>query len=509
MKNEPRADHPRLRKFQTKEGANFEPDSDCWHIQEGHTTKIFDFRWLENIATIGFINGLKAALVWYAINKSIDHTRNMFERARHLLNFRASDGNLPLSQIRGVDIINYHSTRPSNELWYLTALSGFIKKWHALGHYGISQDAVSTLSQLKLRGNRKGVAVQTMDPIMGPYTDIELEGIQSALNRAYHSGNVSAADYLLAWLFMLLGQRSVQYAVMKVMDVAPPAGCAGAESYVLRVPRGKQQSGIRTQFKERLITPQIGKHLHQHAEKIRKQFRSLLENPEQAPLFPADRRGGQPKGMEYHQTAQAIQLRLTRVLGKLNVRSERTGNLVHIASTRFRRTIGTRAAQEGHGELVIAELLDHSDTQNVGIYVEATPKIVERIDSAVATALAPLAQAFAGTLIHDEVQASRADDFESKIFAPQIERSCRPMGSCGSFGYCALAAPVACYTCPSFEAWVDGPHEAVLTHLLNERERKIKVADLRIASINDRTILAVAEVVRLCREAQASSANSK
>jgi hypothetical protein len=35
---------------------------------------------------------------------------------------------------------------------------------------------------------------------------------------------------------------------------------------------------------------------------------------------------------------------------------------------------------EGHGELIIAELLDHSDTQNVGVYVQATPEIVESVE---------------------------------------------------------------------------------------------------------------------------------
>lgn len=63
-------------------------------------------------------------------------------------------------------------------------------------------------------------------------------------------------------------------------------------------------------------------------------------------------------------------------LEKLAVTSERTGERIHITSRRFRRTVGTRAAEEGHGELVIAELLDHSDTQSVGVYVQATPAIV-------------------------------------------------------------------------------------------------------------------------------------
>lgn len=47
---------------------------------------------------------------------------------------------------------------------------------------------------------------------------------------------------------------------------------------------------------------------------------------------------------------------------------------------------------------------------------------------------------------------------------------------------------------------VDGPHDAVLAYLLAERERLMGEADARIAAVNDRTILAVAEVVRQVRE---------
>lgn len=182
--------------------------------------------------------------------------------------------------------------------------------------------------------------------------------------------------------------------------------------------------------------------------------------------------------------------------------SERTGKPIHITPTRFRRTIGTRAAIEGHGELVIAELLDHDDTQNVGVYVQATPEIVERIDQAIALQMAPLAQAFAGVLISTEVDAERGSDPTSRIVSPQCTKGFTPVGNCGKHGFCGFMAPIACYTCRNFQAWLDGPHEAVLNHLVAERERLMANTDARIASVNDRTILAVAQVVNQCREAK-------
>lgn len=153
---------------------------------------------------------------------------------------------------------------------------------------------------------------------------------------------------------------------------------------------------------------------------------------------------------------------------------------------------------EGHGELIIAELLDHTDTQNVGVYIEARPEIVERIDRAMAMHLAPMAQAFAGMIIEDESQATRVGDPSSRVCDPRFSPSMKPMGSCGKHGFCGFLAPIACYTCVNFQPWLDGPHDVVLDYLLAERDRLTMRTDLRIASVNDRTILAVAEVVRLC-----------
>jgi hypothetical protein len=116
--------------------------------------------------------------------------------------------------------------------------------------------------------------------------------------------------------------------------------------------------------------------------------------------------------------------------------------------------------------------------------------------------MAPLAQAFAGKLIRDESEATRGSDPLSRITDLRIDQTGHAMGSCGQNSYCGFSAPVACYTCACFEPWVDGPHEAVLQFLLDKREKLLTITDQRIASVNDRTVLAVAEVVRLCDEYQ-------
>ena len=174
--------------------------------------------------------------------------------------------------------------------------------------------------------------------------------------------------------------------------------------------------------------------------------------------------------------------------------SERTGELLNISSNRFRYTTGTRAAREGFGEMVIAELLDHSDNQNAGVYIENIPEHVESLDKAVGHHLARYAQAFAGVLIDEEKDATRGDDLNSRI---KIDGE--GIGSCGSYGFCGANVPIPCYTCIHFQPWLDGPHEVVYEELIAERNRLVDVTgDMQIAAVNDRSILAVADVIQQC-----------
>lgn len=481
----------------TRNGARFDPRGDRWFYRDSTINIRLDFSSLK--AKLELINSAKKVLIWYAENKSPDHMNNMFRRFQHMLKSNELEAG-ELSLITSNDLINYRASLSSKNSWYLGSLSGFLQKWHDLGMPGVTDDAITLLKQFRIKGNQKGEAVSTMDTSDGPFTDIEVEAIHEAVDKAYEVRDIKLGDYLLVWLFLALGQRPIQYASLKVCDVGTEESKDGTTIYTLRVPRAKQRGQLsRGDFRPRVLIPKIGEKLVQHAEEVHAKYIGILTDPSQAPLFSAKRSSeNEPNGFEYHRTSKSLAVDLKDALHKLNVVSERTGEQLHITATRFRRTVGTRAAMEGHGELVIAELLDHNDTQNVGVYVQATPEIVERIDRAMAMYLAPLAQAFAGVIIVDESEATRKDDPTSRICDPRIDQSMKPMGNCGKYGFCGSLSPISCYTCRSFQPWLDGPHEAVLNHLISERERLLVGSDARIASINDRTILAVAEVLHRC-----------
>jgi hypothetical protein len=173
---------------------------------------------------------------------------------------------------------------------------------------------------------------------------------------------------------------------------------------------------------------------------------------------------------------------------------------MRLTPRRLRYIFATKLVASGASPQEVADALDHTDSSHVMVYFNTRSDVVRRLDMTMGMALAPIAQAFMGMVIRSEADADRRDDKASRIrHASPTMQSLQTLGSCGSFGFCGLHAPIACYTCTSFQAWLDGPHEAVFSELEALRiGRMDRGSDTRITQIHDRTMLAVAEVIRRC-----------
>ena len=488
-------------------GFEFYPRDKIWRLADQSRSYYIDFNKVRSYCHPKFFSSFQRVLFFYTQNYSAGYSHGIFYLFLSFLRSTVDDGNL-LSSINSTHLINYNAGLPAIREWQLGNLAAFIKKWYELGYLGIETDAISFFKQIRLKGTRKGDAVRTMDPEKGPYTEIELHSIQAAINDAFGTGRITIREYILIWLFMALGARNIQVAALKLKDFNVQHASDGSSSYLLNVPRAKQRvNRIRDQFKQRVLIEEIGvvletwiEHVKDEYLKLSKHYKKQSVDYNDLPLFPL---WGNPNpvGFDHHSTGLNLAKEVKELFYKIIVISERTGKAMHINIRRFRYTLGTRAAMEGHGELIIADLLDHSDTQHVGVYVEATPEIIERIDKAVAMQLAPMAQAFMGKIILNESKAKRSNDPSSRIRIHNGDPGMGFVGNCGKYGFCNAFAPIACYTCRNFQAWLDGPHTEILESLISERERLLKETDdERIAFANDRTIMAVAEVVRRCAE---------
>lgn len=487
---------------QTRNGVQFDPNEEIWSITDSNKRVTFNFNRL-NIKD-KYLHSSKNTFKWYLENHSLTHSHNMFEHFVSLCSNLYIKLNKIIEEISDIDLINYRESIGKKRGLNLGALSGFLKHWYKMGDSCLTKEAYGYLKETRFKGNTKGEAVLTMDPFIGPFSDIELELIQISITNSYAKNEIKTSEYILVWLFMIYGSRPIQFAQMKVKDVLAVKQEDDSYEVFLNIPRVKNRKESRSEFKKRIVPKSFSSVLFKYSQQITANARGVFQNVKEAPLFLGktliDYDEKNDDEMKYHLTSAQVSAKLNNVLNRLKIKSERTNDFIKITPIRFRRTLGTRVATEGHGSLIVAEILDHSDTQNAQVYVESRPEIIERIDRAIALYMAPIAQAFAGTLVKDKSKAIRANDPEADIINPVIDKTCTPSGKCGSYSFCGQMSPLACYTCSSFQAWVDGPHEVVLEYLLKERERLLEVTDYRIASVNDKTIMAVAQIVKACQE---------
>lgn len=486
------------------DGYSFFLNDEKWSLDKNNSVNVEQVAGLLiEPAKTGFLK----ALAFYASNLSAAHTQNIATYMAHMLTLTKA------VEISDIVLINYRAMLNPNAEYYLGTIRGFLRRWYGLGYPGVSKDVIRLLDGWTLKGNRKGDAVKRLDPEEGPLTDLELQAFNEGVVQAFERNLISLPELAMCLVASNTGRRPVQISHLRIIDVVRGKNNKDEPFYIINIPRGKQGDGFRSSFKPFATTEELRTILVAQAKDSIRRVESVLgfELQEmdrlQIPLFPdldAVKFVTSPQEFrKFHKTdklhiaAAEVSDTLQFVVDAANIHSERTGEVLDINARRFRYTTGTRAAREGFGELVIAELLDHSDTQNAGVYIKNIPEHVKRLDEAVGFQLAPYAQAFAGVLVDSERGAKRGDDPTSRI---RTEDGVG-VGTCGEYGFCGANVPIPCYTCMHFQPWLDGPHEEVYRHLFDERSRLINVTgDAQIAAVLDRSIVAVAEVIQRCEK---------
>lgn len=479
-----------------RSGSQIDPNVNHWKFVDGVRAIYINFNLLpKQVAPL--IEPLKGVLVNVLELNSAIYASNLFNAFKKLAEV-IEEGGKVVTEIHEHHILNFIA-KYKQKIGMESTLSAVLTRWTNLGLGGCTKEAISLLKSRRKPGNIKGEAVRTLDPVNGPLTDYELQEFTSALNESFAQGRIEEELFYLTWLIVLTGQRVSQYCSLKVMDVIPVKSDNGDLKYEIKIPRAKRRDEVlRESFQIKPIPFQFGEALHRYAKSVKAEFPELGES---APLFPT--RNSRIEQMQLnsefinHWESAAMCAYFKDQLDNISPVSPRTHEPMHLAIGRFRDTIGTRAAQEGHGELTIAEILGHVDTQNVGVYIAVIPEIAQRLDKILAKDLAPIANAFLGKVLINERDATRAGDPTSHIV--DYKNSHKGMGSCGTTYDCKFNAPVACYTCRNFEAWIDAPHEMLMENLISERERLLKTSGQRVASINDRTIVAIQAVINECK----------
>ncbi len=492
------SDLPDLPEFSiTKEGFVFDPREIEWKIRSlvGEVKLRFDVMplWSEQN-----IRRAKLAFCWLLENNSSSHASNLHQ---NLVLFHRTLEKGVASSVESFEVPHlsaFKATLSKTQLWKLGVLRILLNNMHNMGLGVTSVAALTFLNDLVLPGNVKGTSIRTRDPSSGAFSDIELSNMMRMLNDSYASGKTALYHFAACCLLMAYGSRAIQIAALKESDLLVSNSHEG-KFYALKIPRAKQPGqDVRQTFKTRYCGRLIGQ-LLETVIAFNRANRPVEEVEQDWPIFMAKVHGGLPD-LAYHMTSSQIARMVSKTIRSL---TGLKGN-----TKRFRITLGQRAADDGKDVFAIAEILDHSDTQQVAVYVEATSSMVKRLDRHLAMELAPVAQAFAGMLVRGGDEAKRGDDPASHIYDRSLrDNVSRALGNCGQMSFCGLAAPIACYTCRHFQPWLDGPHDEFLAALVSERDRMIAEGyAAKIYSIRDRTILAIAQVIQMCAERLSNSA---
>lgn len=490
-------------------GFEFDYLQDEWVLNRNVTVNVSFLSQLNNAVS----DDVREGLLYFAENNSGHHTSNIAKQLQLYLKLTKTN------EISEMSFVSFKKLLPKKDEYKLSVVRGFIRQMRYLGLDGNIDDSVYKLTdQWRLSGNEKGVAVLSLDPEVGPFSSLEFEAIGLRAAHKYAEGELSTEEYAILLLFKATGRRNEQLASLKVKDYLLTDKITGTPSYVINIPRAKQRGGrFRSTFKAFGLVKTVGQVIEQHINESISQVEENLGRTltkfecNELPLFVTDividtMRTQSEEDVQIflkselsHISSAALASRLISATQKLKVVSERTGRLIHVNPYRFRYTLGTRAAIEGAGVLTIATLLDHSDTQNVQVYVANVPEFAVEISKIMNQPLARYAAAFAGKLVENEEEANQENAGAARI--PLREKGC-DVGSCGSNSFCQDYAPIACYTCPKFRPWVHAPHHLVLQWLMEERDRLKTVTnqDMRIVTINDTAIVAVCQVIKLCEE---------
>lgn len=367
---------------------------------------------------------------------------------------------------------------------------------------GFNLQILYELLKIKIKGNPQGLAVLSENVEEGPLTDLEV----SLLRNALVNDNGPLQERLSLWLSLSYGCNAANFVLLRELDfIERRFDSINEPFYELKIPRIKKrgQCHKRMEFKSRKIDIKLAELIKQQIKENAMLYPDipsprplLMRNKAYKPWLNTDL-----SEFAYHLSTGQFHTLLNKCAKRLKLISPRTGKILRITPRRLRYTYATAMVKQGAASVELAELLDHSDLQNVRVYYNARSNIVERLDIALAERLAPLVNAFKGKIMPDEAQETNENQrihYQEKYSVRKVHG----IGTCGAKYLCNLYPPLSCYLCEKFQPWRNAPHGEILDDLIKERENRIKLygENDRFISQLDDVIYSVAQVKLNCNQ---------
>lgn len=337
-------------------------------------------------------------------------------------------------------------------------------------------------------GNAKGHSVRFRDVVRGPFSPDEL----MMISRAIQKGLGTVQNRAVVMLHLELGHNPNASVRLRNSDLIRYETKSGV-AWQLDVPRVKKRIP-RRETKRRPISGALGSLLE-----------SMQEGTPDEPLL---------HWLPASNPEAAINLAMRRFAQAADLISSRTQLRLRMNARRFRFSIATHMAEEGASLFHIAEILDHTDTQNVRVYVETASSIADPVASATDDALTPLVRRFQGRIIESD-EHLHANGHSNRRIPAAVPHLGIPhldvggIGLCGRDahreGLCHLLPPLSCYLCPSFAALRTGPHRQMLESIDEFLRRHEQLSDRRILLQLDQVRMAIRQAIEGIRASEASA----
>lgn len=472
--------------------------SERWVIPTPTETATID--WTQLMINDGpHLNSIRRWVVFNLRHKSIIGTAKGFLYATALFNspafISAAENQIPIPYLAFSQAL---SSLDAKNRWRLHYARDYYIWCYRQQFPHFLSDVVRKLKSIVIGGNTKGEAVRSADPNQGPLDAMEVAAITTALRAARLEGTMPVDEQAALWLCLAFGANASQYAMMREEDIAPEILNGQVVTTLVSVPRHKKRYVLaRTEFKVRKANRFVGRVLEDLLD-ANEQVCPKSSSNDTRPVFRRSVPRMEQPGLEewrWHLEAAEFTKLVKRAVKRLRVQS-RTGDPLRINTRRFRYSLATRMVEAGASKWALAAALDHSNLYSVGVYFDVDSGIVKHLDAAMAMVLAERAQRFA-TIVESEAGAVNGDRAGSRRYYGDREKNIHaPIGTCGHTSFCNINAPYACYLCPKFQAWMDGPHELVLDALIENRAKREEMGlDPKIISIEDELIASVADVI--------------
>ncbi|HCE2806904.1 TPA: site-specific integrase [Vibrio parahaemolyticus] len=492
----------------SKAGYKFDVHSEFWKLGHDYTLNWGLLNYQK--ADSELCQGLRLTLARMAEEVSESHIKGCYTYIRrYFLDTPHYTG----GEITDTQILNLKASLDKENEYKLGTIRALLRNWIDWEYPGVQKGITPFLDSLKLHGNVKGKAVLHSCPHSGPWTVTEQQLLMSWAANAFLTEQLTLREYAWFMICYQTARRPIQLRQLRICDLNVEV-VKGKQIYSVSVPRAKKRGedgGFRKSFRSLNITEDLFLILINLAEQVQKLAKKKLPKLTKAdltelPLFVGKedqfeeictvdefRSSLKNEPAKLHMNVQGSS-DLTRVVSrKCSAISERTGDTIHFTPTRCRRTRATNLVRHGISGVQLAYLLDHEDTQNIGVYTGYTPELALRIFAKMNEAMGFLAAMFEDRLITDESEAVRSSDPASRRHISGMKH----VGNCG--GSACDSGVKICVSCARFQPLLHAPWDELLVDLTEEMEdrRENGASDLVIQSY-DLAIVHVAAIMKAC-----------